>query len=123
MNGPHRLQRLDLFTDNDKELATLDGLRRRYQCLSSGKKVAYYIDKEVLEIRDLAALNRVARVRIRPRHFHWSARRIPRFSERAIEKKSGDLVWIELPPLAAAPAHEVPVSEPTPSRPSRLPLP
>ncbi len=114
MNGPHRLQRLDLFTDNDKELATLDGYEGGISVSPSGKKVAYYIDKEVLEIRDLAALNRVARVRIGLGIFHWSPDESRILLKRAIEKKSGDLVWIELPPLAAAPAHEVPVSEPTP---------
>jgi len=114
MNGPHRLQRLDLFTDNDKELATLDGYEGSLSVSPSGKKVAYYIDKEVLEIRDLAALNRVARVRIGLGIFHWSPDESRILLKRAIEKKSGDLVWIELPPLAAAPAHEVPVSEPTP---------
>ena len=114
MNGPHRLQRLDLFTDNDKELATLDGYEGGISVSPSGKKVAYYIDKEVLEIRDLAALNRVARVRIGLGIFHWSPDESRILLKRAIEKKSGDLVWIDLPPLAAAPAHDVPVSEPTP---------
>ena len=114
MNGPNRLQRLDLFTDNDKELATLDGYEGGLSVSPSGKKVAYYIDKEVLEIRDLAALNRVARVRIGLGVYHWSPDESRIALKRAIEKKSGDLVWIDLPPLAAAPAHEVPVAEPTP---------
>jgi len=38
MNGPHRLQRLDLFTDNDKELATLDGYEGGISVSPSGKK-------------------------------------------------------------------------------------
>jgi hypothetical protein len=114
MNGPHRLQRLDLFTDNDRELATLDGYEGGLSVSPSGKLVAYYVDKEVLEIRDLAALNRVARVRIGLGIYHWSPDESRILLKRAIEKKSGDLVWIDLPALAAAPAHEVPIAEPTP---------
>jgi len=35
--------------------------------------------------------------------------------KRATEHKSGDLVWIDLPPLAAPPAgKDAPVSQPTP---------
>jgi len=114
MNGPNRLQRLDLFTDNDKELATLDGYEGGLSVSPAGKKVAYYIDKEVLEIRDLTALNHVARVRIGLGIYHWSPDESRILLKRAIEKKSGDLVWIDLPPLVAAPPHEIPVTEPTP---------
>jgi len=114
MNGPNRLQRLDLFTDNDKELATLDGYEGGLTVSPGGKKVAYYIDKEVLEIRDLTALNRIARVRIGLGVYHWSLDESRILLKRAIEKKSGDLVWIALPPLAPAPAQDIPVSEPTP---------
>src|SRR5207253_1331401 len=35
--------------------------------------------------------------------------------KRALERKSGDLVWIDLPPLAPIPAnHEIPIAQPTP---------
>jgi hypothetical protein len=114
MRGPNRLQRLDLFTDNDKELATLDAYEGGLSVSPSGKKVAYFIDKEVLEIRDLAPLNRVARVRIGLGAFRWSPDESRILLKRAIEKKSGDLVWIDLPLLAASSGHDVPVSEPQP---------
>jgi hypothetical protein len=114
MNGPYRLQRLDLFTDNDKELATLDGYEGGLSISPSGKKVAYYVDKEVLEIRDFPALDHVARVRIGLGLYCWSPDETRILLKRAVEKKSGDLVWIDLPPLAAAPAQGIPVSEPTP---------
>lgn len=112
--GPYRLQRLDLLSDDAKELATLDGYEGGLSVSPSGKQVAYFIDKEVLEIRDLASLNRVARIRIGLGVFRWSPDESRIVLKRAIEKKSGDLVRIDLPPLAAAPAHEIPVAEPTP---------
>src|SRR5204863_1216400 len=64
MTGPHRLQRLDLLSDDDKELATLDGYEGGLSVSPSGKKVAYFIDKELLEVRDLTSLNHVARLRV-----------------------------------------------------------
>ncbi len=115
MAGPNRLQRLDLFTDNDKELATLDAYEGGLSVSPSGKKIAYFLDREILEIRDLTALNRVARVRIGLGVFRWSPDESRILLKRSIEKKSGDLVWIDLPPLAPIPAnHEIPIQQPTP---------
>ena len=115
MNGPPRLQRLDLFTDNDKELATLENYEGGLSVSPSGKKVAYFIDKEVLEVRDLTAPNRVARLRIVLGVFRWSPDESRIILKRALERKSGDLVWIDLPPLAPIPAnHEIPIAQPTP---------
>jgi len=115
MNGPNRLQRLDLFTDNDRELATLEGYEGGLSVSPSGKKAAYFIDKEILEIRDLTSPNRVARLRIGLGVFRWSPDESRILLKRALEKKSGDLVWIDLPPLQPVPAsHEIPISQPTP---------
>src|SRR5260370_1202806 len=111
---PLRLQRLELLTDNDKELATLDAYEGGLSVSPSGKKIAYFIDKEVLEIRDLTSLNRVARLRIGLGIFRWSPDESRILLKRSLEKKSGDLVWIDLPPLAASSGHDIPVSEPQP---------
>ena len=49
------------------------------------------------------------------RVFRWSADESRILLKRALEKKSGDLVWIDVPPLAAIPAnHEIPIAQPTP---------
>ncbi len=112
--GPPRLQRLDLSSeDGDKELATLDAYEGGLSVSPSGKKVAYFIDKEILEVRDLTSPNHVARVRVGLGAFHWSPDESRILLKRAIEKKSGDLVWIDLPPLAApSTGHDIPVSQP-----------
>jgi hypothetical protein len=114
MNGPNRLQRLDLFTDNDKEFATLEGYEGGLSVSPSGKRVAYFIDKEILEVRDLTSPNRVARLRIGLGVFRWSPDESRIILKRSVEKKSGDLVWIDLPPLAASSGRDVPVSQPQP---------
>jgi dipeptidyl aminopeptidase/acylaminoacyl peptidase len=113
MTGPSRLQRLDLTSEDNKELATLDGYEGGLSLSPSGKKVAYFIDKEILEVRDLVSPDYLARLRVGLGVFRWSADESRILLKRAIEKKSGDLVWIELPPLSAASlGHEIPVSQP-----------
>jgi hypothetical protein len=113
--GPSRLQRLDLLSDDAKELGTLDSYEGGLSVSPSGKKVAYFMDKEILEIRDLASLNLVARLRIGLGVYRWSPDESRILLKRGLEKKSGDLVWIDLPPLAPLPANnEIPVSQPTP---------
>jgi dipeptidyl aminopeptidase/acylaminoacyl peptidase len=115
ITGPNRLQRLDLFTDNDKELATLESYEGGLSVSPSGKKVAYFIDKEILEMRDLASPNRGVRLRIGLGVFRWSPDESRILLKRALEKKSGDIVWIDLPALAPIPAnHEIPIAQPTP---------
>src|SRR6202030_2406180 len=56
--GPPRLMRLDLQAQDDKELATLQDFARGLSVSPSGKKVAYYLDKEVLEIRESTSPHR-----------------------------------------------------------------
>ena len=109
MTGPFRLQSLDLVSDNDVELATLDGYEGGISVSPSGKKVAYFIDKEVLEIREVNAPTHVARARIGLGLFQWSPDESRILLKRGIEKKSGDLVWIDLPPTALIPScQEIP---------------
>jgi dipeptidyl aminopeptidase/acylaminoacyl peptidase len=113
--GPARLQRLNLLSDEDKELATLDAYEGGISVSPSSNKVAYFIDKEILELRDLASPNQVARLRIGLGVFRWSPDESRLLLKRALEKKSGDLVWIDLPPLAPISAnHEIPIAQPTP---------
>src|SRR5262249_15415419 len=117
MTGPPRLQRLELLGQDDHELATLDGFSGGLSLSPSASKIAYYIDKEVLEIRDLSSLNKVARMRIGLGVYHWAPDETHILLKRAVEKKSGDLVWIDLPALsehAANSTQEIPVAQPTP---------
>ena len=116
MIGPCRLQYLDLVSDNDNEVATLDGCEGGLSVSPSGKKVAYFLDKEVLEIRDLYAPTHVARARVGFGTFQWSADESRILLKRAFEKKSAELVWVDLPPLAAVAKNQaIPIAQPTPT--------
>jgi len=114
LTGPPRLQRLELLAQDDRELATLDGYEGGVSVSPSVKKVAYYIDKEVLEVRDLTDPSKIARLRIGLGTFQWSPDETRILLKRAPEKKSGDLGWIEIPVLTAYPAkdQEIPVTRP-----------
>ena len=117
LSGPPRLQRLELLAQDDKEIATLDGYETGLSVSPSGKRVAYFVDKEVLEVRDLQNPNRLARVRIGLGAVDWSADETYLMVKRSPEHKSGDLVWIPLPPLAGVAGIRtdlIPVIQPDP---------
>ena len=115
MSGPPRLQYLDVLNDSDKELATLDGYEGGLIVSSDRTKAAYFIDREVLEIRSLSRPNQLARIRVGLGIPRWTPDGSRIFLKRAVEKKSADIVWFPVPPLAAGdPKKEIPVSQPTP---------
>ena len=115
MSGPPRLQYLDVLNDSDKELATLDGYEGGLIVSSDRTKAAYFIDREVLEIRSLSHPNQLARIRVGLGIPRWTPDGSRIFLKRAIEKKSGDIVWFPVPQLVAVdPKKEIPVSQPTP---------
>jgi hypothetical protein len=113
--GPARLQRLDLLAQDNKEVATLDAYAGGISVSPSGNLVAYFLDKEVLEVRDLTDPVRVARIRVGLGVLHWSADESRLYLKRTIEKKSADLVSFSIPQLRAYPPHaEIPVLQPDP---------
>ena len=116
MSGPPRLQKLEMLAQDDKEIATLDSFEGGLALSPSGSKIAYYIDKEVIEVRDLTAPSKFGRVRAGFGVFRWAPDESRILLKRSVEKKSGDLVWIPIPPLAEhrSGAAEVLVSQPTP---------
>ena len=114
-SGPPRLQRLELLAQDDKEVATLESYAGGLSVSPSGKKVAYFIDREVLEVRDLTAPDHFARLRVGLGVFHWFPDENRIMLKRAVERKSGDLVWINIPQLPAQKnAKDVSALTPTP---------
>ena len=111
-SGPPRLMRLDLLAQDDKELATLQDFAGELSVSPSGKKVAYYIDKEVLEIRDLSSPHRVAHVRAGLGVFRWAPDEQRVLCKRAVEKKTGPLAWIDIPDLTEiSDGKDIPLAE------------
>ena len=115
LSGPPRLQRLELLAQDATEVATLDDYAGGLSVSPSGTKVAYFVDRENLEVRDLTAPDHFVRLRVGLGVFHWAPDETRILLKRATERKSADIVWIAIPPLTAqTPGKEVPVLEPTP---------
>jgi len=115
MDGPPRMQLLELLAQDDKEVATLDAYAGGLTLSPTGTYAAYYIDNEVLEIRDMSAPKRITRMRVGLGVLQWSADETKIYLKRTVEKKSADLVMFTVPHLVAYANHaEVPVNEPTP---------
>ncbi|HWZ97939.1 MAG TPA: hypothetical protein VN025_09275 [Candidatus Dormibacteraeota bacterium] len=113
LSGPPRLQHLDLLAQDDSEIATLDGYEGGLSVSPSGKLAAYYVDRENVEVRDLTAPTRVARIRLGPGALQWSPDETRLLLKRAPERKTADLCWILIPQLATpAAGHEIPVAQP-----------
>jgi dipeptidyl aminopeptidase/acylaminoacyl peptidase len=119
LTGPPRLQRLELLAQDDHELATLDGYEGGLTVSPSAKKAAYFIDKEVLEVRDLTDPTKLARVRVGLGTLQWAPDETRILLKRAPEKKSGDLAWIDVPALSAPAAKD---QDPPVTQPALIPI-
>src|ERR1700676_5791758 len=103
--SPARRPRPDLLAQDDKEVATLDAYSGGILVSPSGTRIAYFLDKEVLEIRDLTVPVRIARLRVGLGVLQWSPDESQIYLKRTIEKKSADLVAFRIPELRAYPPH------------------
>ncbi len=87
--GPPRLQHLDLLAQEDRELATLDNYAGGLTVSPGGHKVAYFIDNEILEVRDLAEPDHFVRMRVGLGMVRWS----PDENANTGEARAGKKVW------------------------------
>ena len=102
LSGPPRLVALDLLKETRRELATLDGYAGGLSLSPSGTKVAYFRDYQMLEIRDVHAPEHVARIRVAYGSYQWAPDERRILLKRGLEHRSGDLVWVTLPPLPSS---------------------
>jgi len=111
MDGPPRMQKLELLAQDDKELATLDSFvgAGGLSISPTGRLAAYFLDNEVLEVRSLEEPNKVARMRVGLGVLKWSADETKIYLKRTIEKKSADLVIFDVPELAPHPRGQQPL--------------
>lgn len=115
MEGPPRIQKLELLSQENQEVATLDGYVGGLSISPTGTKIAYYLDREILEIRDLQHPDRVARMRVGLGVLQWNADESEIYVKRTVEKKSADLVTFRVPGLTSfRKGQTVPILEPEP---------
>jgi hypothetical protein len=99
MAGPAPLVALDPMRSVLRALATLEGYAGGLTVSPSGKKVAYWVNNEQLEVRDMDAPGRAARVRIALGTVAWGANEARVVVKRGPLRRSGDLVLVTLPSL------------------------
>jgi len=102
LSGPPRLVALDLLKEARRELATLEGYVGGLSLSPSGSKAAYFRDPETLEIRDVASPERVVRVRVAFGAYQWAPDESRILLKRGLERRSGDLAWVSLPPAGSS---------------------
>ena len=108
--GAPRLVALDLARESSRELGTLEGYAGGLSISPSGKRVAYWIDNEQVEVRDVNGPSRMARVRVAVGTLAWSGDEARVLVKRGSALRSGGLVWIALPPLTAVAAGAAPAT-------------
>jgi len=108
--GVPRLVALDLARESSRVLAALEGYAGGLSISPSGKRAAYWIDNEQLEVRDVDGPNRMARVRVAVGTLAWSGDEARVLVKRGPALRSGGLVWISLPPLAIVAAGAAPAT-------------
>src|SRR5712691_902501 len=108
--GTPRLVSLDIARETSRVLGALEGYAGGLSVSPSGKRVAYWIDNEQLEVREIGAPNRMARVRVALGTLAWSADETRVLVKRGPALRSGGLAWFALPPLATVAAGAAPVA-------------
>ncbi len=108
MAGPALLVALDPIRNVLRTSATLEGYAGGLTLSPSGKKVAYWVNNEQLEVRDTDSPDRAARVRIALGTVAWGANEARGVVKRGPLRRSGDLVLVALPPMSNVAAGSAP---------------
>lgn len=98
-----RLVELNLLSEDYRRLAALDSYIGGLSFSPSGTKVALFRDINTLEIRDMTDPTLVARVHVDYGAINWAPDEKSILVKRGLERQEGDLVWVQLPTLAADP--------------------
>lgn len=95
--GGETLIQLDLIHETLRDLAPIPGYDGSLSISPSGKRIGFFYNGDVLEVRDLANPNKPIDVRAGAGKFEWSKDERSVLLKRGMDKRSNDLVWITLP--------------------------
>jgi hypothetical protein len=109
--GRSNLMSLDLTGEKSRDLATVDGYTGVLSLSPSGGRVAYWVGNEQLEVREIVSPNRVARLHVLLGTLAWSGDEKRLLVKQGAAGKSGSLVWVTLPQLAAVAAGTTPPTQ------------
>jgi hypothetical protein len=97
-SGPAILVLLDVVRNMVRKLASVEGLTSGLALSPSGKRAAYWVNNDQLEVRELDSPNRAVRVRVAAGVLSWTKDELRVLVKRGPLRRSGDLVWVKLPP-------------------------
>ena len=101
--GHSRLALLDLVQEDGRALATLPSYQGGLSLSPSAAHVAYFVDQETLEVRDVANSSRSARIRVAFGQIGWAPDDSRIYVRRGEERHDGDLVEFAIPALQENP--------------------
>lgn len=96
-DAPTKLVRLDLIRQTETALADLPAYLGQLTLSPSGNKVAYFVDGDTLEVRDLSHPQTPITVHCAYGTFAWGSDENRILLKRGSEKKANDLVWVSIP--------------------------
>lgn len=98
-----RLVELNLMSEDYRRLATLDSYIGGLSFSPSASKVAYFLDIDTMEVREMADPALVARIHVAYGAINWAPDGKSVLVKRGLDRQEGDLVWAQLPPSAVDP--------------------
>jgi dipeptidyl aminopeptidase/acylaminoacyl peptidase len=96
-----RIVELNLMSEDYRRLAALESYIGGLSFSPSGTKVAFFTDINTLEIRDMTDPTLVARAHVEYGALNWAPDEKSVLVKRGLDRQEGDLVWVQLPALAA----------------------
>jgi WD40-like Beta Propeller Repeat len=97
MSGPAKLVSLDLVDGTRKELADLQNAQGQLTISPSGKRIAFFFDGDLLEVRDLATPTKFFHVRVGLGRYEWAPDENHILLKRGPDTRSGNLMWVSIP--------------------------
>lgn len=114
--NPPQLVLLDYVKESRKEVRTLDAFLGKLTISPSGKSFAYFSNPDTLEIRSLEKPEQVATVRVAFGDYAWTQDETRLLVRRGVERKSSDLLWVQVPPPGETISDATPALHGTPYR-------
>jgi dipeptidyl aminopeptidase/acylaminoacyl peptidase len=112
LNGTPQLVLLNLVKEDHTPIIVLDNFHGGLSFSPSGDKAAYFTGSDVLEVREIAHPNLVARAHALFGSIAWAPDESRLLIKEGLEREDGQLFWVTLPatsaeadaPISAAPA-------------------
>ena len=96
VSGRLALFQLDLMHEGIREITRVETYQGPLNLSPSGKRVAFFVDGDAVEVLDLANPSKPLRVRVGMGMFAWSRDENRILLKRGPPEKSGELIWVGL---------------------------